>query len=103
MMRFAKGVMWIMQHVFGLDDKCLLCEPDEKEGRFLLNEIMLCGNFGHHDERKHKIKNKKVAPFATRIQHNWHLVSHYPSEFFWSPVWLVWHYVWKRNWKKINR
>lgn len=103
MMRFAKGVMWIMQHVFGLDDKCLLCEPDEKEGKFLLNEIMLCGNFGHHDERKHKIKNKMVAPFATRIQHNWHLVTHYPSEFFWSPVCLVWHYVWKRNWKKNNR
>lgn len=103
MMRFAKGVMWIMQHVFGLDDKCLLCEPDEKEGSFLLNEIMLCGNFGHLDERKHKIKNKMVAPFATRIQHNWHLVTHYPSEFFWSPVWLVCHYVWKRNWIKKNR
>lgn len=103
MTKFASAIMWIMKCVFGIECKLLFCEPDEKEGRFILNEVMQNGNFGHHDERKHKIKNKMVAPFATRIQHNWHLATHYPSEFFWSPVWLIWHYVWKRNWIKNNR
>lgn len=96
MERFAKGMMWIMQFVFGMKCEYLICDPDEHEGKFLLNEIMQNGNFGHHDERNHKIKNKWVAPFATRIQHNWHLATHYPSEFFWAPIWLVYHYFWKR-------
>lgn len=96
MERFASAVMWIMKYVFGMEDRYLLCEPNEKEGRLILNEVMQNGNFGHHDERKHKIKNKMVAPFATRIQHNWHLATHYPSEFFWSPIWLLWHFLWKR-------
>lgn len=95
MMRFAKGVMWIMQQVFGLDEKLCICDADECEGAFLLKEIMLNGNFGHHDERNVKVKYKVLSPFVERIQHNWHLVKHYPSEFFWSPIWLIWHFTWK--------
>lgn len=49
--RFAGALMWVMKEVFGLKDECLLCEPDEELGRFLLNEIMTTGNMGHHDER----------------------------------------------------
>ena len=98
--RFASAVMWIMKYVFGMEDKYLLCEPNEEEGRFILNEVMQNGNFGHHDERKIKVKSKLAQPFVTRIQHNWHLATHYPSEFFWAPVWLVYHYIWKRTRKQ---
>lgn len=97
MMRFARGVMWIMKYVFGMEDKYLLCEPNEEEGRFILIEVIQNGNFAHHDERKIKVKSKLAQPFVTRIQHNWHLATHYPSEFFWSPVWLVYHFIWKRT------
>lgn len=100
MKRFATGIMWIMKEVFGLKDEYLLCEPDEKEGRFLLNEVMQNGNFGHHDDRKIKVKSKLAQPFVTRIQHNWHLATHYPAEFCWAPMWLVYHYIWKRTRKK---
>lgn len=95
--RFASAVMWIMKYVFGMEDKYLLCEPNEEEGRFILNEVIQNGNFGHHDERKIKVKSKLAQPFVTRIQHNWHLATHYPSEFFWAPVWLVYHFIWKRT------
>lgn len=115
MERFAKGVMWIILNVFvGVEvskddsletcnynpkiDLRTFCEPDEHEGQFLLKEIMAGGNFGHFDERKKKINNKVLAPFVERLQHNWHLASRYPKEFFWAPVWLVWHFVWKRIW-----
>lgn len=100
MEKFASAVMWIMKDVFGLEGQHLLFEANEKEGRFILNEVMMNGNFGHHDERKHKIKNQIMEPFATRIQHNWHLATHYPSEFLWSPIWLVWHFAWKRLQKR---
>lgn len=98
MMRFAKGIMWIMREVFKLEVEYMPCKPDEKEGRFLLTEIMQNGNFGHHDERTKKVSNNyKIQAFANRLQHNWHLATHYPSEFFWAPIWLVYHYLWKRT------
>lgn len=36
MYRFASGLMWLMQYAFGMEDKYLLMEPNEKEGRFIL-------------------------------------------------------------------
>lgn len=80
-MKFAKGVMWIMHEVFGMERECMICEPDEKEGRFLLNEVMTGGNFGHHDERSKKVGSGKMSELWRNVQHNWHLASHYPSEF----------------------
>ncbi len=46
MMRFTRGVMFIMKEIFGLEDKFLLTEPNKKDGTFLLYEIMRSGNFG---------------------------------------------------------
>ena len=36
MIRFARGVMWIMKNIFLLEPEYLLCAPDEKEGRYIL-------------------------------------------------------------------
>ncbi len=72
-MSFAKAVMRIMLEVFGLEDKCLLCEPYEKEGRFILNEVMQNGNFEHRDARVKRIGSGKMASLFTNIQHNWRL------------------------------
>lgn len=49
MKRFAEATMWMMKEIFGLEDKYLLCEPNEEYGRFLLDEIMQTGNMGHAD------------------------------------------------------
>ena len=96
MMRFASAVMWILQNVFKLESKYLICCPDEHEGQFILNEVMAGGNFGHHDTRIKKISKGKIQFLFINIQHNWHLATHYPSEFFWGPIWLGYHWFWKR-------
>jgi len=96
--RFASAMMWIMGFVFGLEKERMLCEPDEKEGRYILNEVMQNGNMGHHDNRIKRVsKNAKIQSVAASIQHTWHLATQYPSEFLWTPVWIFWHYVWKRT------
>ena len=96
--RFASAMMWIMSYVFGLEKERMLCEPDEKEGRYILNEVMQNGNMGHHDHRIKRVsKNVRVQSIAATLQHTWHLATRYPSEFLWTPVWIVWHYVWKRT------
>lgn len=99
LVKFTSAVMWILGRVFGLEREYMLCEPNELEGVYLLNEVLQGGNFGHYDERKCYVKNQYLAPFVERLQHNWRLASHYPREFFWSPIWLVWHFFWKRFWK----
>ena len=97
MERFVGAVMWIMQEVFGLERERLLCEPNEKEGRYILAEVMAGGNFGHHDERIRKVgKGKWLSVFAN-LQHAMHVLKRYPSEALWMPVWMVYHFIWKRT------
>lgn len=101
MERFVGAVMWIMQEVFGLERERLLCEPDEKEGRYILAEVMAGGNFGHHDERIRKVgKGKWQSVFAT-LQHAMHVLRRYPQEALWMPVWMAYHFIWKRTLKII--
>lgn len=103
MMRFARGVMWIMLHVFegkeSINNKPytinLQIEPDEKEGRYILREVMEGGNFGHHDERNAVNVSGKVGTVLRILRHNGHLLAHYPSEALWAPIYFVWHKLWK--------
>lgn len=104
MWRFAKAVMWIMQRVFAVPAEHLMCEADENEGAYILAEVMQNGNFGHHDERVSKASgNRYLGTLSRSLQHNWHLASHYPSMIFWSPVWYVYHFFWKRIWKMKHK
>lgn len=95
MLRFAQGVMWIMKEVFGMEEILMVCKPLEKEGHFILDEVMKGGNFGHHDARlgKHGGKWQEVRRI---IRHNAHLLAHYPADVIWSPVWVLWHWCWKK-------
>ena len=77
--------MWLMKNIFGLADEFLLCEPDEKEGRFLLNEIMYTGNMGKSDTRFHWGQNTAFSRFVANQKRNIHLLTHYPNEVCWSP------------------
>lgn len=93
--RFAEAMMWILNTQFGLEEKYLICGMNEKEGRFVLSEVCQTGNFGHSDTR---YKYKFLFKLRRQIAHGAHLLLHYPSEVVWTPVWLLYHKVWK--WKK---
>lgn len=99
MKRFAGAVMWVLHECLGLEKVYLLCQPNEKEGRFLLSEIMQTGNFGQSDTR---YKGNSKLKMMTR--HSIHLLIHYPSEVVWTPIWLVFHKIWKATKRrKINK
>ena len=95
MWKFARGVMWILQEAFGLEREYMIGEPLEKEGRFILSEVMAGGNFGHHDERLATEKKGKMQTVKKVLKHNMHLMRHYPAEIIWPPIWFVWHKCWK--------
>lgn len=100
MKRFAKGLMWAMHEALGVPCEWMLWEPDEKEGRYILEEVMAGGNFGHHDERLTH-GSGKWNTVKQVCKHNWHLMSHYPADVIWAPVWFVWHKCWKLKTKAL--
>ena len=95
MKRFAEATMWVMKEIFGLDDKYLLCEPNEKDGRFLLAEVMETGNMGHRDER---VDRKQLQSAGGRYLHNlkrdWKVARIAPSYALWEPLWGIYQFAW---------
>lgn len=97
MERFAAAVMWILQEVFKMGSSYLITIPNEKEGRFLLSEIMLAGNFGQYDVRlRHEKENSSLSWVLRKLKRNFRFVRSYPSEVLWSPFFKLWHYFWRR-------
>lgn len=97
--KFAGAVMYVLQKVFAMSSEYLLCTPDAKRGEFLLNEIMLAGNFGKYDERNLiAVDEGYLKRFVRRQKRFLRFLSQYPSEVIWGPyfsvkqrMWRMWH------------
>lgn len=97
MKRFAAATMWVLQTVFAMPDVYLLCEPNEEGGRFLLEEIMMSGNFGRYDERNRQMQGaSKLKRFFLLSKRNWRFFKQYPSEVFWDPFRRVYNVIWRK-------
>ena len=95
---FTGGIMYILQRKLGMDKTLALCEENVKHGVFLLNEILIGGNFGHYDNRYQlAAKDKKFKRGVTMLKRNMHSVMLYPSEVLWSPIWKLWHWCWRNQ------
>lgn len=86
MIHLAAAMMWVLKEICGMESKYMLCEPNEKKGRFLLDEVMRGGNFGHYrkDNRKRNTAYRMLA-----------LLPYYPSEVLWVVPWKLWHMCWR--------
>lgn len=96
--RFADAVMWVLQEVFGMEDDYMLTKPNEREGRFLLYEVMQSGNFGQYD--KQMLRKSKESDFSygfRKIRRNLRFVWSYPTEVLWSPLFKIWHFFWRKH------
>ena len=98
--KFAQAVMFVMKEVFGLLENRMIAPMDEKEGRFLLDEIMRGGNFGQYDDRMgSKVGESKIYRYFRMNLRNLRFVKHYPTEAVCEPVFRTWF----AGWKFINR
>lgn len=86
--KFAGALMWVMVKVFVRDvpnasdnDSWLLCAPEEKRGRRLLDVIEEGGNFGHSTE-KYKVTgwDKPWSRLSRYVRRNWYMLQDYPDE-----------------------
>lgn len=96
MNRFVSALMWVMQEIFHLQDELLIMPPNAKEGRFLLNEIMLAGNFGQYDSRNHH-KTSKWGNFWQLTIRNMRFLTHYPREVVWEPWYRISQFIWRKR------
>lgn len=86
LMRFLTGLMWVLQETCGLSPEYLLCPPNEKDGKFLLEDIMKGGNFGHYRNGPHG---------KSSIGRMISLLPYYPNEVLWIIPWKLWHKCWR--------
>ena len=117
--KFASAVMFVLHEVFEneeciLNEECrmkneewpaelepwMICEPNEREGRKLLEEIMKGGNFGQYDTRDAALKKGGMMKHGVwKLKRVMRLVRSYPEEALWEPVFRVWHL----GWRKVQR
>lgn len=96
MERFTSGLMWIMQETFGMEPAKVILAPDEKEGRFLLSEIMKSGNFGHDDGRVgNRAEMNRWQRLTWGTKWALRLIGHYPREVMWHPIYRISQYIWR--------
>lgn len=108
MEKFFAGMMWVMQEVIlNEDENCrpdgtltpnLGISPNPKLGKFILQEIMQGGNFGHHDER---LKGVNEMGFWERwkqfLSVSISRARYFPRDVFWSYVFRLKIGIWRKT------
>ena len=75
----------------------MICEPNEKEGKRLMEEIMKGGNFGQYDTRDAALKKGGMMKHGVwKLKRVMRLVRSYPEEALWEPVFRVYHLIWRK-------
>ena len=97
--KFAGAIMYIMQEVFGMPASRLIVPPNEKYGKFVLNEVLEAGNFGRHDERN-RFGKSKLGHNLQRVYRDIRLVRYFPAEAMSEPIFRTWHFFWRLKHKR---
>ena len=98
---FARATMWLLREVFGMPEEWMICEADADEGRFLLDRVMAKEQKAKKGE--HGSVRWHLSVFWAQQSKNLHLLTHYPLEVLFSPIWLARHFFWKRIWKMKHK
>ena len=92
--KFAGGIMYIMQEVFGMPASRLIVPPNEKYGNFVLNEVLEAGNFGRHDARN-RFGSSQLGHNLQRVYRDIRLMRYFPAEALSEPIFRTWHFFWR--------
>ena len=93
--KFAGAIMYIVQEVFGMPASRLIVPPNEKYGKFVLNEVLEAGNFGRHDARN-RFGRSQLGHNLQRVYRDIRLVRYFPAEALCEPLFRFWHFFWRK-------
>lgn len=104
MRKFLSAMMWVigLLNQKNKDDNIgnwqehypwMLCEPNEKEGQFLLEYIMVNGNFGRGNDMRQSVNNIKnpIFRYLLKKKESLSVYKHYPTELLWGFVHSVYY------------
>ncbi len=87
---FTSALMYIFKEMFMLDESLMLCKPNEKKGKKLLNEILSYGNFGWFG---HGNNYKNIHRSVYRKFHSFRFLTFYLHEFHWFLLYSVVYFI----------
>ena len=93
--KFVGAVMFVLMDVFGASEDLLICPVNQKEGKYLLDEIMIGGNFGMYDKRYINKKRSKFKSFCFVTYRNFRLFRRFPSDCIWYMVCRISQFLWR--------
>ena len=96
MARFTAAMMMSLRFNFRLEDKYLLCEPNRKLGKKLVEDMITMGNFGVMDKRNRARKGEgRLGRFFRKNLRVFSYLFYYPREVIWSPFSRTCQFVWR--------
>lgn len=95
MTRFTEGLMWVLREYFGLEERLMIVAPNEKEGSFIMKEVMQTGNMGHSDKRNWGSMKSPLSRFFLNLKRDLYIARHCPHEALWQPLFSLWLYLWR--------
>lgn len=104
--RFAQAVMYVLHQVLGMSESKMIAPMDVRRGSLLLDEILVGGNFGHHDNRHawgrdeigdEGFKHGAWGHNLLRLYRDARLLRYYPTEALSEPFFRIWHFFWRKN------
>jgi hypothetical protein len=88
------AVMFVLRQLFAMPKQLLLVPPDERRGIFLMDEILYGGNFGHYNPQSNHARSA-WSKNMLRLKRDWRLLTVFPSECLWEPLFRLWHFFWR--------
>ena len=88
-------------HAGGVRHACprLIVPPNEKYGKFVLNEVLEAGNFGKHDARN-RFGRSQLGHNLQRVYRDIRLVRYFPGEALCEALFRIWLFFWRMKNKK---
>lgn len=101
--RFTAALMHVITEQFPLPAGKMLTAPDERRGAFLLDEVMISGNFGKYDSRNaHAAKEGRVGKLIRKTRRQMRFFGLCPREVLAAPLFKMWQYLWRRKNKYLH-
>jgi len=94
--------MYVLRELLGMPEEYLLCTASKKDGKFLMNEILMSGNFGQGDPRMADLNaaygylQGRMSQAWRRFKRNMRFLTSYPGEVMWEPIVRMEHFAWKK-------
>ena len=96
--KIASALMWVLREHTGIDSSLLLCAPNERLGRLMMEEILVGGNFGKYDNRAMGGVAKSAMQRNIRVGlRDLRFLRYFPSECLCEPLFRIRHFIWRKR------